>query len=341
MQEALRRTPNHKAAGPDGVPGLVLKHMPQAFHDVLLLLFQALAETGITPPTWLQSHTILLYKKGDPTLLDNYRPITLANAIYKLWTTCIVILATDYIESRKILSPEQEGFRADRSCARAVTHLSLCVEDAHTSKKDIVLCYLDFKGAFPSTDHTQLVRTLEFLGLPRDFTTLVSNLYSGASTQFITSHGHTPHVGIGRGTLQGDPLSPLLFDLMIEPLIRWLNAADKGYNITSCGLQLASKWYADDGTLVTNSVDDMMSLLSIVQQFSDWSGIKLNIDKCKVTAYIHSLQSISRKNGRDDALRARLAHITLSGKPIGSLSQDEPLPGGYLGTSLTASLSPA
>ena len=42
-----------------------------------------------------------------PTLLENYRPITLANAIYKLRTICIVILATDYIESRKILSPEQ------------------------------------------------------------------------------------------------------------------------------------------------------------------------------------------------------------------------------------------
>ena len=340
MQEALRRTPNHKAAGPDGVPGLVLKHMPPAFHEALHLLFQALAETGITPPTWLQSHTILLYKKGDPTLLENYRPITLANAIYKLWTTCIVILATDYIESRKILSPEQEGFRADRSCARAITHLSLCVEDAHTSKKDIVLCYLDFKGAFPSTDHKQLVRTLEYLGLPDDFTKLVSNLYSGASTEFITPHGCTSPVGIGRGTLQGDPLSPLLFDLMIEPLIRWLNAADKGYHITSCGLKLSSKWYADDGTLVTNSVDDMISLLAIVQQFSDWSGIHLNVGKCKVTAYIHELQKLRRKRDRDDALRARLAHITLDGRPIGSLTQDEPLPGGYLGTSLTASLSP-
>ena len=85
--------------------------------------------------------------------MDNYRPITLASAIYKLWTTCIVILATDYIESRKILSPKQEGFRAAKSCARAVTHLSLSVEDAHTSKKNIVLCYLDFKGAFPSRDY--------------------------------------------------------------------------------------------------------------------------------------------------------------------------------------------
>ena len=77
-------SPNHKAAGPDGVPGLVLKHMPKQFHEALHLLFQALAITGITPPSWLQSITILLYKKGDPTTLDNYRPITLANAIYKL-----------------------------------------------------------------------------------------------------------------------------------------------------------------------------------------------------------------------------------------------------------------
>ena len=76
---------------------------------------------------------------------------------------------------------------------------------------------------------------------------------------------------------------------MIEPLIRWLNATDKGYSIISCGFKLASKWYADDGTLVTNSVEDLMLLLSIVQQFSEWSGIHLNVGKCKVTAYIHSL----------------------------------------------------
>jgi len=114
--------------------------------------------------------------------LDIYRPITLANALYKLWTTCIETLATDYIEARKILSPEQEGSRADRSCSRAITHLSLCVEDAHSHKKDTVLSYLDFKGAFPSTGHCQLVRVLEFLGLPHDFIRLVLNLFSEAST---------------------------------------------------------------------------------------------------------------------------------------------------------------
>jgi hypothetical protein len=50
FQEALRRTPNHKAASPNGVPDLVLKHMPPAFHEALHLLFQALVLTGTTPP---------------------------------------------------------------------------------------------------------------------------------------------------------------------------------------------------------------------------------------------------------------------------------------------------
>ncbi len=84
LQEALRRTPNHKSTGPDGIPGVILKHMPPAFHEALQLLFQTMSITGITPPSWLHSHTILLYKKGDPATLDNYRPITLANALYKL-----------------------------------------------------------------------------------------------------------------------------------------------------------------------------------------------------------------------------------------------------------------
>jgi hypothetical protein len=83
-QEALRRTPNHKAGGSDGVPGLVLKYTLPAYHEALEILFHAMAIMKITPPSWLKSHTIILYKKVDPMRLDNYRPITLANVLYKL-----------------------------------------------------------------------------------------------------------------------------------------------------------------------------------------------------------------------------------------------------------------
>jgi hypothetical protein len=83
----------------------------------------------------------------------------------------------------------------------------------------------------------------------------------------------------------------------------------------------------------------MISLLDTIQRFSTWSGIHLNAAKRKITAYIHELQAISNKKERDDALGTRLAHVKLAGRPIGALTQDEPLPGGYLCTSLTASLS--
>ncbi len=71
----------------------------------------------------------------------------------------------------------------------------------------------------------------------------------------------------------------------------------------------------------------MIALLDLVNQSSEWSGIRLNANKCKITAFLQDLQTIPRKRDRDDALRARLAHVTLGGRPIGSLTQDEPLPG--------------
>ena len=77
---------------------------------------------------------------------------------------------------------------------------------------------------------------------------------------------------------------------MIEPLIRWLRASNKGYDIVSWGLQLASKWHANDGTLVTNSVEDMVVLFELVDQISEWSGICLNVAKCKVAAFIYEFK---------------------------------------------------
>jgi hypothetical protein len=110
--------------------------------------------------------------------------------------------------------------------------------------------------------------------------------------------------------------------------------------MTSCGLQLASKWYANDGTLVTNTIEDMVALLEIVEEFSNWSGIRPNVGKCRITTYMQNLQSFRKKANRDDTLRARLAHITLGGQRTGVLTHDEPLPGGYMGMALTASLCP-
>ncbi len=127
---------------------------------------------------------------------------------------------------------------------------------------------------------------------------------------------------------------------MVDPLIIWFTASGKGYDITSCGLKPASKLYADDGTLLTNSVEDTISLLDIIQQFSTWSSIHLMPPNARSQLASTNNKLSPPKRDRDEALRSRLAHVKLAGRPIGALTQEEPLPGGYIGTSITASLSP-
>jgi len=60
--------------------------MPEAFHDAMHTLLVHVGNSCKPPISWKTSNTILLYKKGDPLTVKNYRPIALANTIYKLWT---------------------------------------------------------------------------------------------------------------------------------------------------------------------------------------------------------------------------------------------------------------
>jgi hypothetical protein len=151
----------------------------------------------------------------------------------------------DYVETHKIASPEQEGFRANRSCSRAKAHLSLCIENAHTYGKDILITHLDFAKALLLADHTQLARTLRFLGIPEDYIFIVTNLYREAHTTFQTPHGYTCLNRVFIDTLQRDILSLSLFLLIVKPFILWLKSQNNGYTLTSNHLTLSNIWYAD------------------------------------------------------------------------------------------------
>jgi hypothetical protein len=88
FQEALRQLPYHKAPGPDNIPDILLKQMPNAFHKAIYQLFQAIPNhNGHHPIQLAPIKHYLAIQKNDPYNLDIYRPITLANALYKLCTS--------------------------------------------------------------------------------------------------------------------------------------------------------------------------------------------------------------------------------------------------------------
>ena len=77
-----------------------------------------------------------LPKKGDAELLENWRPIALANCVYKLWTALVTRLLVDYAEQHSTIQSCQEGFRRGKSTARQLSKMLLAVEDAHITGKE-------------------------------------------------------------------------------------------------------------------------------------------------------------------------------------------------------------
>ena len=139
----VRGLSNNKQPGPDGIPNELIKHLPDELHQAIHKLFVLMWMTGTTPQSWKESTTILLHKKGSELDLNNYRPIALANTLYKLWTGVVQECMSKYAEHYDILSSQQEGFRKKRNTIRQLQNLMNVMSDAKISNNDIYMLSLN------------------------------------------------------------------------------------------------------------------------------------------------------------------------------------------------------
>ena len=128
------------------------------------------------------------------------------------------------------------------------------------------------------------VKGLKEMGIPDHLICLLRNLYGGHEATVRTGHGTTDWFQIGKGVCQGCILSPCLFNLHAEFIMRYagLEEAQAGIKIT--GRNLNNLRYADDTTLMAESEEELKSLLMKVKEESERVGVKLNIQKTKIMA---------------------------------------------------------
>ena len=139
-------------------------------------------------------------------------------------------------------------------------------------------------GAADPFDHNKLWKILKELGILDHLTCLLRNLYAGQEATVKTGHGITDWFQIGKGVHQGCILSPCLFNLYAEYIMRnaVLDEAQTGIKIA--GRNINNLRYADDTTLMAESKEEQSSLLMKVQEESEKAGLKLNIQKTKIMA---------------------------------------------------------
>ena len=307
--------------------------MPPRFHKLLFIFFKHCYKQKQIPASWKTSLTVLLYKKGNPALLTNHRPIALANTVYKLYTSTLTSILSAYGEKHQILHDSHEGFRAERGTSRQLQVFIAALEDARFTNQDIYILYIDFKNAFGSIDHARLLAIMKDLGYPNDAIHLIGNIYSKSTTTFIGEHfGKTQPIPIQRGTIQGDTLSPYLFIVFLEPLLRWLQQGNNGYTFGTSRIKISSATYADDLAAIANKLQSLQTQLNKLDKFCEWAGMDLGIPKCAITGCPNK----SKMNPLAFKTQIQNTNINYRNEPIPILSQNESYT--YLGINLAPSL---
>ena len=157
-------------------------------------------------------------------------------------------------------------------------------EKAREFQKNIYFCFIDYAKAFDCVDYNKVWKILQEMGIPDHLSYLLRNLFAGQEATVITVHGTTDWFQIRKGVCQGCILSPCLFNLYAEYIMRNAGLEEAQAGIRISGRNINNLRYADDTILMAESEKELKSLLMKVKEESEKVGLKPNIQKTKIMA---------------------------------------------------------
>ena len=157
----------------------------------------------------------------------------------------------------------QAGFRKGRGTRYQVANICWIIEKAREFQKNIYFCFIYYAKAFDCVDHNKLWKTLQEMGIPDHLTCLLRNLYAGQEAIVRTGPRTTDCFQIGEGVLQGCILSPCLFNLYGEYIMRNAGLEEAQSRIKIAERNINNLKYSDDSTFMVESEEELKSLLKV------------------------------------------------------------------------------
>ena len=315
------------AHGNDGIGNWALKLVPELSSEMMSVISKIMIKYKTIPTIWNSSRTILLYKKGNPEQLKNWRPLTIAPCLYRAWTCALAqCLQRINTNTTTIFNENQKGFIAGRDgCLEHSNLITELICDANRTKRDIYIASVDFADAFGSIPHDYIKYVINEMNFPEEITEIIANSYDNGQTKVRVNSQESRNINIRKGVKQGCPLSPLLFNFCINPLLDKLDEEGSGYHIDT-DLKHTCQAYADDVIICSSTKEGLQQNLDIIESFLKYSCIKVNADKCHTLSYIY----------RDRKRFFEEEQFTISGNPIPVCNLAESIE--YLGTDTTTTM---
>ena len=265
------------SAGKSGIPPECLAHIPEEFLDGLLELLQAMWTLGFTPYSWQTATTILLFKKDDPLLIKNYRPITLLETLFKIWEKILQIRLRTIIEARFCLSPNQFGCRRKLGADMAIFVTQSLIDETLTSTSTLLIQHVDLSQAYNRVSRVSLWCKLWKLGIRGNLWKAIISTYEHPTEEIKLGSPPWASFSLSEGLRQGSVLSPLLFIIFVDELLKLLENSKKGACFNGVHTPVIS--YVDDLQLIATTWANLICLCLILLQYCLDFGLVINIGK--------------------------------------------------------------
>ena len=277
---AIKQLRNGKAPGPDGIPAEALKIDLETSVEMLYPLFMKIWEEEQVPSEWKEGYLIKIPKKGDLSSCSNYRGITLLSIPSKVFNHVLLNRIKNAVDP--MLRDQQAGFRTNRSCTDQIATLRIILEQSLEWNSPLYVNFVDYEKAFDSLDRQTLWRLLRHYGVPQKIVDIIRNSYEGMTCRVVHGQQITDAFQVKTGVRQGCLLSPFLFLLAIDWVMKTSTHQRRNGIQWTLWDQLDDLDFADDLALLSHTQQQMQEKTSDVATTSACIGLSIHKGKSKV-----------------------------------------------------------
>jgi hypothetical protein len=260
--------------------------------DMYVELFNIIFDKGIFPDSWVTGVIKPIYKKGDHSSPDNYRPITLISYLSKLFTSLLNNRLTRFIEDNEALSEVQAGFRKSYSTVDHTFSLSSIIDLLKYSNKKLYCAFIDFSKAFDSVWRVGLWMKLINHNIKGKYFKVIYNMYQNIRSCICNHNMYSDYFPCSIGVRQGENLSPLLFSLFLNDLEEYLTNSHckcvqlPGDNDLALELYVfIVLLYADDTVLMADNAKDLQRTLDAFSLYGKDFKLHINTLKSQIVIF--------------------------------------------------------
>nr|KAG5714221.1 hypothetical protein BaRGS_018438 [Batillaria attramentaria] len=280
IRKAIMTLKNGKAAGPDEIPAEAIKADTETAVNMLHSLFSKIWEKEEVPAQWKEGIVIKLPKKGDLRDCSNYRGIMLLSVPGKVLNRILLERMREAVDP--MLRDQQAGFRRNRSCADQIASLRIIVEQSLEWNSPLYINFIDYEKAFDSVDREALWKLLRHYGVPGKIISLIQCTYQDMSCRIAHAGQLSESFEVKTGVRQGCLLSPFLFLLVIDWIMKTTTAGRKNGIQWTLWTQLDDLDFADDLALLSHSHSQMQDKTTCLEATSAGTGLRINRKKTEL-----------------------------------------------------------